>query len=396
MNKLTAWPRRRRPVGGVFRANAGAFTLVLFASAVPTPLYGAYAAKFGFSAGLLTVIFAVYAVPLLVALLVFGDLSDAIGRKPVTLAALALLIVATGLFVAASDAVWLMAARAVQGLATGLLTASASGALLDTEPRDHPGLAPLVNAIGAMGGQASGALFSGVLVQYAPEPRRLVYVFLALAAIVLCAIFARQERETSRDVEAWRPHVRVRVPKLARASFLAGVPGLVASFALGSFYLSLGPDVALTVTDSSNVLVGALASFALLGTGAVTAVVLRAWPATTRTLLGCGLLVLGSSLTVVALALRDPLIFYAGTVVAGIGFGSAFFGTLERLSALAQPAERGAMSAAIYIVAYLSFAIPTLVAGVVSTSAGLLPTAIGFSVAVGALALVALLLTLRR
>lgn len=88
LNKLTAWPRRRRPVGGVFRANAGAFTLLLFASAVPTPLYGEYAAKFGFSADLLTVIFAVYAVPLLAALLVFGDLSDAIGRKPVTLAAL--------------------------------------------------------------------------------------------------------------------------------------------------------------------------------------------------------------------------------------------------------------------------------------------------------------------
>src|ERR671925_2111323 len=65
------------------------FGALLFASAVPSPLYVVYQQQWDFSEITLTSIFAVYALALLGALLVVGSISDHIGRRPTLLAALA-------------------------------------------------------------------------------------------------------------------------------------------------------------------------------------------------------------------------------------------------------------------------------------------------------------------
>ena len=57
---------------------------------LPTPLYPAYALRWGFSALVITVIFAVYAIGVIAALVFLGSLSDQVGRRPALLAALAL------------------------------------------------------------------------------------------------------------------------------------------------------------------------------------------------------------------------------------------------------------------------------------------------------------------
>ena len=80
----------------------------------------------------------------------------------------------------------------------------------------------------------------------------------------------------------------------------------------------------------------------------------------------------------------------AGTVVAGLGFGAAAlacFGTLARLAA---PAERGELFAVAYVIAYLAFSLPAVLAGLAATSFGLHATALAYGVAVAALSLTAL------
>src|ERR1700722_11015525 len=91
----------------------------LAASSAPTPLYSVYAAHWGFSPLATTVVFGVYAVAVLAALLTFGRISDHIGRRPVLLAGLALQAVAMVVFATAGDLGTLLAARVVQGLAAG-------------------------------------------------------------------------------------------------------------------------------------------------------------------------------------------------------------------------------------------------------------------------------------
>src|SRR3954452_12587936 len=110
---------------------AAVIGLALFASGTPSPLYGVYRQLWGFSPVVLTLIYATYAFGVLAALLLAGPISDHAGRRPVLLIALAGLMGSTVLFMTAGGVAWLFAARAVQGVATGLALGAASAALLD-------------------------------------------------------------------------------------------------------------------------------------------------------------------------------------------------------------------------------------------------------------------------
>jgi len=81
-----------------------------------------------FSPALLTLIFGVYAFAMLATLIVAGALSDHIGRRPVISLALLCALAAMGLFLAASNPGWLIAARTLQGAATGLAISSLGSA----------------------------------------------------------------------------------------------------------------------------------------------------------------------------------------------------------------------------------------------------------------------------
>src|SRR6218665_159257 len=147
-------PRGRLSGGAAFLLLASIVMSFLAASTAPSPLYGLYREMWGFSALMLTFVFAVYAFALLGGLLVFGALSHHLGRRPVLLAALLLELAALGLFWRADGVGWLIAARLLQGLATGIATATLSAALLDLD-RER---GALVNSVAPMLGMAVGAL----------------------------------------------------------------------------------------------------------------------------------------------------------------------------------------------------------------------------------------------
>jgi hypothetical protein len=101
--------------------------------AAPTPLYHQYQENLGLTPAMVTVIFAAYVLSLLLALLTTGALSDHIGCRPVILGALTLNIVAMVMFMTADSAAALIAARAVQGFATGVATTALGAAILDID-----------------------------------------------------------------------------------------------------------------------------------------------------------------------------------------------------------------------------------------------------------------------
>ena len=167
---------------------------LLFASAVPSPLYVVYQDEWGFSSITLTSVFAVYAIALLAALLVFGSISDHIGRRPTLIAALALEIVAMVAFAGAEGVGWLFVARTLQGIATGTAMGAISAALLDLQPSNRPALGALMGAVSPLTGLALGALAAGLLVDYGPDPTRFVFWLLIAGFVVaLLAVFAIPE-----------------------------------------------------------------------------------------------------------------------------------------------------------------------------------------------------------
>src|SRR6478609_2403924 len=164
--------------------------LCLFASVVPSPLYRSYMLLWHFSSLSLTLIYATYAFGVLATLLLAGRVSDDVGRRPVLLVALGLLIASSLLFVLARSAVWLFIARGLQGVATGAAVSSASAAMLDLHPRRDPADVGLANGVATSLGIGLGVLTSSVLVQLGAAPRVLPYVvLLVLFAIAFAGVY---------------------------------------------------------------------------------------------------------------------------------------------------------------------------------------------------------------
>ncbi|WP_244321234.1 MFS transporter [Streptomyces melanosporofaciens] len=150
---------------------ASVLTTLLAASSAPTPLYPLYQDQWGLSALTITVIFSAYSLTLLLALLTVGALSDHLGRRPVLVGALALESVSMVLLAAADGAGPLIAARVLQGAATGAATSASGAALLDLDDSLRPGRSALTNSITPVAGMAGGVLVSTLLIPLSPRPR---------------------------------------------------------------------------------------------------------------------------------------------------------------------------------------------------------------------------------
>ncbi len=375
---------------------AATLTLLLFASSAPSPLYIVYQAKWGFSSITLTAVFAVYALGLLGALVVAGSLSDHLGRRPTLLLALTIQIVAMLLFAEAQGVSWLFAARILQGVATGIATAAISAALIDLQPPSNQRLGALLAAAAPMFGLALGALGSGLLVQFGPDPTRLVY-WLMLGAFALALLLAAAIPETVERHPAWRRSLRpqVAVPASLRGAFLATIPCLTATWALGGLILSLGPSLTAKVLHDSSHVAGGLPIFIMAGTSSVASIWLRDTHARAAARGGLVALIVGVGLALLALGDGSTALFLIATGVAGLGFGPAFAGAFRAISNRAPLDQRAALVAAVYVASYLAYSLPALAAGIAVTQFGLHDTANVYGVVLIGLAMLALALSHR-
>ena len=360
--------------------------LVLCAASAPTPLYGVYQRLLGFPTFTLTAMYGVYAIAGLATLLTSGRLSDHIGRRPVLIAALVGEIAGMLAFIAASDVSMLFVGRIVTGLATGAALGTISAWLLDLQP-PASSLGSLVNGVAVLLGLAAGALLSGILVEYAPDPLHLVFwVLTALYAVSAVAVLAIPDPAPRRP--GWRSSLRpaLAVPAPARPMFVAGAPSLVGTFALTGLYLSLGPSLAVLVLQTDSRVIGGLVILALAGTGAASATLLyRASPP--MVLVRAPVVLIGGvGVTLIGLWAESIVILFAGSVIAGIGLGPSFSAFLRTVAPLAPADQRAALLSATYVLIYLSFSVPAMVAGVAVTIYGLEPTAYAYGLAVMALA----------
>ena len=388
----------RLPRTAAFWSVAVLLVLMLAASGVPSPLYRVYQAQFGFSSGVLTTIFGIYSFALLVSLLVVGGLSDHVGRRPVLVAAFVLEAAAMALFLFADGVGWLLAARVVQGLATGALTSTLGASLLDLQRPERPHGA-FINSASPGLGLSLGATGAGLLVQFVASPTDWVFGVLTVV-FVLAAVGALVLPESSQQLPGARASLRprVHVPPANRRAFVVALPLVVACWALGGLYASLGPSLVADVFGIDNHLVGGLLILALNGTGIVGSLALRTAPPQRALLVGVVVFAIGVTGTLVALFTTSALLLFTAAVVTGFGFGAAFLGAVATITAGVAPGHRAGLLAAIFVVGYLAFSLPAIAAGIAAGQVGLTRTTEVYGAAVVVLALVALggLLRARR
>ena len=370
-----------------FGAVAAVIAVAFYASATPSPLYSVYQAQWHFSTTVLSLVYATYAIGVLVSLLLVGSLSDQAGRRPVLAWSLLGLLVSALIFSTASSVEWLFAARAVQGLATGGALGAAGAALIDLHPTASTRTAALVNGVVALGGLGIGALLSSTLVQYLPAPRVVPFLVVVGMITVLLALVAAMPEPVSRQGRlAIRPQ-RPGLPRETRGPFALAALGVIGSWSIAGVYLALGPALAGHLLQTHNELAGGVATASLLGSGALAQLAGRNLSNRTLTVAGSVLVAGGMALTATAVAVSSAAFFLAASALAGIGFGLAFMGALRHLTSAIPAARRAEVMSAFYVVGYLSLALPAVAAGIVAGAVGLSETFELFSAGVVVLAL---------
>ena len=359
----------------------------LAASSAPTPLYATYQKAWGFSALTVTVIFGVYALAFLSALLTVGRISDHIGRRPVLFVGIAGQLLALMIFIDAHSLVALLVARIVQGLAAGTAIGAIGAGMLDID--QVRGAVASATAPGL--GTGSGVLVSSCAVQWLPAPTRLVYIVIAIVLVVQAFGVYLLPETSPRAQGAWRSLMpQLEVPAQTRRPMLAAAPVLFAVWALGGFYASLGPSLIDHLVGSASVVEGGLGLgiLALIAAGATY--VLRATPAPRVMPIGTSTLVTGVAVVLLSLWAGSTALFFVGTAVAGVGFGAGFQGGIRLVAPLAHPDQRAGVLSVLFTVSYLGMGIPVVLAGLaVVHGGGLVTTSYEYGLAVILLGLVA-------
>jgi MFS family permease len=363
--------RSRRHSFGFWIA-ALAFMVNMGFSAVPTPLYALYQRRDHFSTFMVTVVYAVYAVGVIVALFLGGHVSDWVGRKRVFVPALLVNVASALVFLFVPSLPGLLIARVICGVSIGLTTATATAYLAELHvgsfgadrPRS-PRRAQVVATTANLGGIGLGPLAAGLLAQYAPQPLRLPYIVFGFALLLLAVLVAISPETADRPEPrpTWRPQ-RIAVPAQARRAFFAATSAGVAAFAVYGVFNSLAPSfLAETLHESSFAVAGAVA-FAAFAAGAIAQIALSRAAQRVMLRAGVGVLIPGLALLVGGMWLPSLAMFVIGGVVTGAGAGLVFRGALVAAGDTAPPQSRAEVLAGYFLGAYVGLSVPVVGLGI--------------------------------
>ncbi|MEU6482417.1 MFS transporter [Streptomyces sp. NPDC046887] len=364
---MVAWGRVRTG----WKVPAGAVLVALMAaSSGPTPLWGYYRREFGLSGLDVTVVFGVYALALLGALLAVGRWSGRWGRRGILVGALVVAAGAMGLLAMADGLGWLVVGRVVQGLATGVGVSTAGAVLVARRGREGKRRAALVNALAPVLGMGGGVLLAVLLVRFGPAPEVVVYavpgvVFAVLAVVVWGA---------GEVIPVGEQGERVTAAGTGRGVLVRAGGAVAAVWALGGFYPSLGPALVRVVAPGLPEVLGGMAFFALTAAAAVTVWVVRRMRPEVAAMIGAVGVLPSVALTLAALYGGGAAALFGGAVLAGVAFGAASQGVLRMVTGLAVR-ERAAGLAAYQVLAYGAMSVPVIAAGAASEVWGLGRTA---------------------
>ncbi|RWE77407.1 MAG: MFS transporter [Mesorhizobium sp.] len=379
--------------GRAAKAAVAAMIAALFAgSTALTPLYIIYKQAFGFSQVTLTLVYAVYVVGNLGALLFFGRVSDVIGRRPAALAAMGIAVVSALFFLFAENLAWLDIARILSGLGIGVGAGAGTAWLAELIEGKDKSRAAIITTSTNFIGLGVGALMAGLLAQYAPWPLRLTFaVYLVLLALVTVLIWRTRETVSSpgrlSDVSL-RP--RLSVPDNIRAQFVAPAVTGFGAMALVGFYAALAPSILAQQLHVTNHAEAGGLFFELSIVAAITIVATARLASRSTMLAALVLMIPAVALVVAAQIYASMALMIAATAVCGAGAALGYRGGLQVVNQIAPADRRAEVVSVFFICCFCGNALPVIGIGVLSSLANATVASLAFAGMIIVFSLVAL------
>ena len=375
---------------GMFRWTAYVLAVTAFAAAIPTPLYPVYQARFGFSEGMLGLLFAAYTPGVFLTLFFVAPHAERIGRRKLLALGMALTAIAAGMFAVAGDVLVLALSRLVAGLAVGATTSVATAAMNSLEPYHDAHHVARVAVASNFGGFALGVFFSGLLVTFLPHETSLVYLLPLIASLLgVAAVYATPETASGFGAGTFGRVQRISVPAALRRPFWVAAGGIAACYSIYGLFAALVPSYVRSGLGFSTPWVAGAIVAVMFGSAAVIQLATSQIRDRRALLLGFPLLVATSLALVAILSIASVawLILVAGAL--GVAVGLTFMGSVTLVDRVAPDSDRGEILAGFYCAGYLALAVPTVGIAELSERIGLSEAGIllGLVLAIGAVGL---------
>jgi len=327
----------------------------------------------------------------MLAMLFLGHRADQIGRRPVMMAAVVVCAISAVAFILVRNTIWLYPARFVSGVGVALAGGASTAWIAGHDPTDDPARATRVALTYQNAGLGLGALYAGILAQWAPVEWQLrlpYYVFL-----VLCVPTAILVSRTPREIEnpkrlseaSFKPSIAL--PEGSGLRFLGAAVGAFAVYAVTGFFTALIPNL---LSESMHI-------HSVAAAGGVVAlfnfsnIVILPWrPAIEPrrgVIISLAALIVGVIALVAAQALASLALLLVSTVVGGMASGLGYRATLQEVNDLSSSENRSKVVSLYMIVLYLGLSVPVLGVGFLGSYAGSLMANATFGLVVIALSL---------
>ena len=364
-------------------------------STLITPLYPIYQQQFAFSQITLTLIYAVYAIGNVAALLFFGRASDRAGRRRAALSAIATLIIAVLVFLLANGIAMLYIARVLSGFGIGVASGTGNAWLAELVGQADKARAATIGTSANFLGLGFSALLSGLLAQYAPWPLHLPFMiyFVILCAVALLLAFT-QETVRQADPRHLSVHPQLSLPREIRPQFVAPAITGFGLMALVGYYAALMPAMLLhELNITSHAAAGAL-FFELAMVVAVVIVATQRLVSRTSMMLSLALMIPAAGTVVAAQTSGMLWVLVAATALVGVSTGLGYRGSLQVVNQIAPSDKRAAVLSTYFVFCFIGNALPVIGAGVLSSLTNATVAVMSFACVIAAFAAVALIFAL--
>ena len=371
-------------------AIGGAVFAIGFSTTLAMPLFTAYAERDGGGAGGLALAFIAYAATLIATAPLLGGLSDRIGRRPCVLAGLILAGLSTLALILAPGLAALAVARALQGLAIGLVAGGATAWAAELAGGPEAGRrAARVMAFGTAGSYGAGGLATLLAIWLLGEAEPPLTFWLHIAAVaLLIPVVARLPDRRPRERVAW-----LRVPAFPRGT-VASSFGMFAAWGVTGVAITAVPSA---LAAAGHPRLGPLAVCFMILAGTAVQQAIGRLPARRLSLTGLPVLAAGAGLVILGtLEASLALLLAGGALVGSAAYGFLYVGALAAASEAASGHDRARAAAGVFLVAHAGFCLPPLLTGLAVDAFGPTPALAGFWAALALLCALLAALLLRR
>ncbi len=341
--------------------------MVFAASAAPIPLYDIYRQEEGLTYNDLALTAVVYFIGAITALLIFGRISNHLGRKPVAFLIFALTFVATLILLDIDSAKPLIIARLLLGFACGLASSAITSYIADSGHSLPSWLPATIISNSPMVGLTLGALMSGSLVEFAPYSRTLCYIVI-LVILTLCTLLIMMSNESVQKseglIKSFKP--KFSLPQADKRLYPIAASTFVATWAMGAFYQAFGPSIAVDQLGTHSTLMVAILFSSYLLPSAIGGPLTAKLTSANAQRIGMVIFTFAVFGILASLKLSMISLFILSSAIAGASQGAVLTGSIRSLLADINIKQRAGVLSLIYATSYTGAAVSSFIAGQLS------------------------------